>query len=692
MSLRDLDIPGVLDTSNSSLSRDFFIPALTHSVRYDRGVGFFTSGWIRSNSQGLIPFIQNGGVARWITSPLLNKEDYDALALGVSARKDKKVFGAIENEIENLIHYLDHDLLLTLAWMVADRRLIFKIALPTEKLSGGDFHDKFGIFTDESGDQVSFIGSYNDTAKGELNYESIKIFKSWQPDLSHFVESDSLRFKNLWNGMDPNLRIFSLPKALKEKILIYRDLGERPYELAPVVSVPVTSRKGFPELRHYQEEAVEEWINCDYRGILEMATGTGKTITSLFCMRSFFEEEPYGIAIILCPYIHLVTQWKEDVDRFNIETVLGFGPRQTWEKTLETKLQELALAKRLKVESHKKLAIICTYATFFSDNFQKHLSRIALPLMLLADEAHNVGTQTSLQQLPTKARYRLGLSATPERFGDEEGTKGLYDYFGGVIYRLDLHQAIFDLQVLSHYTYQIHQVQLSDDEFKEYRDLTREIAKLIGGEQTPAASSQLDVLLVKRSNVLNTARAKISRLRELLKEIPNIKKTLFYCAPKQLPKVNRLLARDLGIISHQITYREDKAERSQIMKDFERGYYQALTAIKCLDEGVDIPAIESAYILASSANPREFIQRRGRILRKAEGKEKAHIIDVMTTPPDSRHFSEAEYRLERSILAKELRRIRYFASCADNRNEALLAVYSLASQYNLQHVLLGDNS
>ena len=691
MSLQELFIPEIMETSSDSLSKDFFSPVLKYSVRYDRGVGFFTSGWIRATAQGMAPFIERGGVARWITSPLLNKEDYDALSLGVSAWKDKNLYEVLEKEIDDLVSSLEHDLLRTIAWMVADRRLIFKIALPTAKLAGGDFHDKFGIFTDQEGNQVSFNGSYNDTAKAELNYESIKIFKSWEPHFQKFVESDAIRFNKLWNGLDPNLRIYTLPSALKAKIVRYRDeSGERPYKLVPAVNPPRTLT-GAVEPRHYQEEAVEAWTDSKYKGILEMATGTGKTITALLCLQVFYTEEPCGIAVILCPYIHLVTQWKDEVDKFGIESVLCFDQQRKWSPLLQTRLQEMAMAKRLGVENPKKLAIISTYDTFFSETFQERLSNFNLPLMLVADEAHNIGTYSRLHALPSQAHFRLGLSATPERFRDEAGTKGLFDYFGGVVFRIQLRQAIFDLEVLSHYTYDIHFVQLSDTEFDEYKELTRQIAQLISNVEQAESSSQLESLLSKRSTVLNTAYAKLDKLRELLRNGREIRKTLFYCAPGQITEVNRLLTREFNIMCHQITYHEDRSERVQIIRDFERGNYQALTAIKCLDEGVDIPAVDCAFILASSANPREFIQRRGRILRKAEGKERARIIDIMTTPPDMKSSGETEYQLERSILTRELRRIRYFASCADNRNEALLAVYSLASKYNLQHVLLGDD-
>jgi len=290
---------------------------------------------------------------------------------------------------------------------------------------------------------------------------------------------------------------------------------------------------------------------CRFQRHFEMATGTGKTITSLLCLQTFFAEEPYGLAIILCPYIHLVTQWKEETDKFNLESVLCFGKRVAWNSLLHLRLQEIALAKRFQIDSPKKLTVISTYATFFSKSFQQILSQINRPIMIVADEVHNLGSSSRLLNLPMNVKYRLGLSATPERFGDEEGTKGLFDYFGGVVYTLDLHTAIFDLKVLSRYTYEIYFVQLNDAEFQEYKELTRQIAQFISAEKQLTNSTQLESLLSKRSTVLNTAYAKLELLRELIGHHAKVKKTLFYCAPGQIKKVNMLLNREFNIICHR---------------------------------------------------------------------------------------------------------------------------------------------
>lgn len=692
MSLKEIKIPKIITTSNFTFSKDFFAPALSKSIRYDRGVGYFTSGWIKNNMHGLIQFIENGGIARWITSPILLAKDIEALAKGVEAQENPALYEILQDQVQDIVATIESDLLLTLAWLVADKRLIFKIAIPTEKLKGGDFHDKFGIFTDKDGKRLSFSGSYNETAKGEINYESLKIFNSWETVLKDFVDYDAQRFEDIWSSKDPNLRVYSLPTSIQNKIIEHTSKGKRPYKLVPVVHVHKPEKKDAIKLRPFQETALEEWLNNNFKGILRMATGTGKTITAIFCIKEFFNREEFGIPIVLCPFIHLVTQWQDTLNKFYFDSLLCMGDSKKWSKELQTKLQELNINKKLGIE-RETFVVICTYDAFYSKKFQNIIHPLKTPNMIIADEVHNLGTKARLAGLPDHSSYRLALSATPERFMDEEGTQGIYDYFEKVVYSLELYEAIFKLNVLSHYDYSIHTVQLTDLEFAEYREITKKIAILLSSDKDALFSEEFDKLLRQRANILNNASAKLKKLREILMSLKNIDKTLIYCSPQQLKDVNQIIVNEFDIISHQVTYRETGDKRDKILSNFEKGIYQAITAIRCLDEGLDVPSINSAVILASSSNPREFIQRRGRVLRKSEDKEKALIIDIMTIPSSltpSSFSNQNEYTAEKSIVEKELKRISHFASCADNKNEALLSVYELASMYNLQHILMGD--
>jgi hypothetical protein len=191
MSLESFNFPAVLNTSEADIIADFFVPALSASVRYDRGVGFFSAGWLRVAAEGMAAFARNSGRARWVTSPILSEEDWQALQLGDAARYDEVLRRALEHNLGDLERALEEETLSALAWLVADGILDFKLALPRHKLEQGEFHDKSGVFTDAEGNQVSFNGSYNDSIQGTINYESIKVFCSWQPTSAQQVQANT---------------------------------------------------------------------------------------------------------------------------------------------------------------------------------------------------------------------------------------------------------------------------------------------------------------------------------------------------------------------------------------------------------------------------------------------------------------------------------------------------------------------
>lgn len=341
--------PSSMNTSGDDLVREFFEPALNRAIRYDRAVGYFSSGWLRANARGMLQFAANGGRGRWVTSPILAEADWNALRSGEAARTDSVLRDTIDRNITNLAESLEKDTMSALAWMVADGVLDFRLALPREKLERGDFHDKFGIFTDGEGSQVSFNGSYNDSIQGIRNYESIKVFCSWEPAFAGLVQTDVNRFERLWNNMDPNVRIFSMLEAAHEEILRLRT-DERPYPKPKWVKDDLvseggasyrTSRPAIPGhmvLRDYQVEAIEAWFAQDCQGLLEMATGTGKTITSLAASIRLYESKRRLALIIACPYRHLVDQWYEEARDFGYSPVRAYESRSRWLDDLNNRI------------------------------------------------------------------------------------------------------------------------------------------------------------------------------------------------------------------------------------------------------------------------------------------------------------------------------------------------------------------
>lgn len=684
MSLKDLQLPVTIDTSSAQMADDFYVPALSASIRYDRGVGFFSSGWLQMVAQGLIPFASNGGRARIITSPILSEADWNALQQGMQAQIDPVLRAALMRTLTELEADLMEDTLSALAWMVADEILTFKLALPQNKLAGGDFHDKFGIFQDAEGNQISFNGSPNESIRGMYNYESNKIFKSWEPAFAPLVEADVKRFDRLWNNNDLNVRVYELPEAARAQILRLRK-RKRPYP------VPAWIHKRLHEstdsyqpshplipshitLRDYQEEAIAAWFDHRCRGLLEMATGTGKTITALAASARLYERKQLLAVIIAVPYQHLVDQWKEEAEAFGYKPILAYQSKSRWLNALNHEIIELNGRYR------PFISVITTHTTFIAPDFQAALARLQAPSLLIVDEAHHLGAERSRQNYPHQINYRLALSATPDRWFDDVGTAALREYFGETVFAFPLELAIG--VSLTPYYYYPHLVLLTDDEMAEYEALSAKVARLMNPKDSEKQEA-LKMLLIKRARLLNTATNKLPVLADLLDQGSAISHTLFYCAPGQINDVMRLVGWEKGILINQFTAEESTNERQQLLDDFANGTLQALAAMKCLDEGVDVPSTRTAYFLASSSNPREFIQRRGRILRKAPGKEYSVIHDLIAVPPATFNRESPNFQAERSVVRRELQRFKEFANPALNKHQALDVIWELAQRYGL---------
>jgi len=686
MTLRTRNLPTTLDTSRHDLTADFFVPLLTHAQRYDRGVGYFSSGWLRLNAAGMVPFAANGGRARWITSPILDTRNWEALQAGDVARDDALLRMALRRNVEVLAATLERDTLSALAWMVADGILTFKLAVPRKDLHG-QFHAKFGVFSDAGGNQVSFSGSYNDSIHGTENYEEITVFWSWEAAYVPHIQATVERFERLWNNQDQNVRAFELPEAVREQILQLRT-AERPYPEPEWLRLRRTREQrtdyrpnlpGMPDaitLRDYQLVAITAWFAHDCRGLLEMATGTGKTITALAASIRLFGREGRLAVIIAVPYQHLVDQWHTEAQAFGYQPVPAYQRKSDWLQRFNQQVSEYNHGDRTHI------AIITTHTTFIDTDFQQTINRITGPALLIADEMHHLGAERSRVSLPASVSYRLGLSATPDRWFDDVGTSVLRDYFGETVFAFSLEQAIGT--VLTTYSYYPQLVELTPDEMTEYQNLSEQIGKLINSDDDEL-QAVLKMLLIKRARMLNNAANKLTHLSQLLSDLGPIDHALFYCAPEQIDDVCRLLGWDHALLIHRFTAEEPNEQRRQLLADFADGQLQGLVAMRCLDEGVDVPSTRIAFILASSSNPREFVQRRGRILRKALGKTEAVIYDLITIPSRS-WYGATSFNAEQSIMQHEIQRFREFAESARNKHQALDVIWDIARQYGMYEV------
>ena len=442
------------------------------------------------------------------------------------------------------------------------------------------------------------------------------------------------------------------------------------------------------KLRSYQQQAVNNWFANRGRGILKMATGTGKTITALAIATQLYQKISLQALIVVCPYRHLVTQWGRECKKFALQPILAFENVHTWQNKLSTTLYNIH-------SGHLKfISIITTNSTFISDSFQSQLKYFPEKTLIIGDEAHHLGSPKLEKSLPKNIGLRLGLSATPERYFDDQGTTAILDYFGQILQpELTLANAIKQ-GALAHYIYNPILVELTEKESRNYLKLTSKIgwALLLSEKDNVEIDKEdLKALLIQRSRLIALAKNKLTTLKKLMANRLQTTHTLFYCGDgfvetenisdlRQMEAVVKILGSELGYRVNTYTAETPIKKREKLRKQFESGELQGLVAIHCLDEGVDIPAIKNAVILASSQNPRQFIQRRGRILRPHPNKERATLFDMIVLPPD---MGRSSLQVERNLLRKELKRFLEFADLADNAGEARIKLLNIQKKYGL---------
>lgn len=630
-----------------------------------------------------------------IASPILSEEDVEAIANGYSSRAEREE-QALSRQLTAEMPRLVRERLGILAWLIEFRRLDVKIAVHRGSQGTGLYHEKLGVFTDGR-DVVAFTGSPNESASGLVsNFEAIEVYCSWREHDRERAMEKVRDFVDLWENRTPPLEVVDFPVAVKRKLVSFRQASPPDCEPDTAFEPPeyyeASSSTGIPRasaglrLRAYQEQAVRNWFRANGRGVLKMATGSGKTITALSILERLHQRAALDAAIIVVPYRHLVTQWANETKKFGLESILCFGSRAQW----MGKLQDALL---VAMKTRRVITAIVTNATFMSPAFQELVKHFPSKTLLIADEAHNLGAPRLAAALPSTLSMRLALSATPERWFDERGTEVLFRYFGDVLEPQFTVRDALNAGALVPYVYNPVLVSLTPDETDLYRDLSQRISRVWAVTSGDTQDNgPLNALLIKRARLLGSASNKTTALKDIMARRRDTSHTLFYCGDgsveepasheteRQVDAVCRMLGSELGYRVDTYTAENTLDERNDLRERFVSGELQGLVAIRCLDEGVDIPAIRSAFILASSSNPRQFIQRRGRVLRPAPGKEYAEIYDFVVIPPLTEDEVEA---WERELLRKELTRYIEFADLAMNAGEARGMVVELQQRFGL---------
>ncbi len=661
-------------TPKENISKEVLIPAYQVADSADCMVGFFSSSSLALVAPGLATYLHRSEKPlRLIISPHLSQNDIEALEGKAIDEQEivKRYFNDVFSSEEQIVKYT----LRSLSFLIKEERLQIKIALLKDAL----FHLKVWLFHLNVG-TLAVHGSTNFTLSGiSKNKEQISVSKSWMDNTQEYsTRTLENQFESLWANTETDCHVIALPKALSDKLLLSFSTSKRPteeelstlYNRSLVGEDLLTDRQNFhipPDLIYttgpykHQGKAVDSWIANGFRGILSMATGSGKTITAMIGTYKLWKEVGSLLVVITAPYIPLLNQWEDEVKLFGIDPINLSGTSSS------QKAQTVARIRR-RLESHQSEieVLIISQTSLNRKEFVDELAKVKAKLLLIGDEVHNLGSSGFQNSAPEFYNFRMGLSATPIRQYDSEGTDFLLKYFGRIVFEYGLKEAINSCLVP--YDYHIHPVILTEEEMDRWSEITMQISSNNWRMVDDQPDSVLQALYRKRRLILESAENKIIKLKHLLslQDKTTLKHTLIYCTdknPSQMEKVNSLLL-DSGISFRKITDEEssDPKLTNSIIRNFKDGDIQVLTAKRVLDEGVNIPQISCAYILASTTVERQWVQRRGRLLRRSPdtGKTKSIIHDFVVLPPEN---ADNEGLL---LIRSELTRLTEFGEIALN--------------------------
>ena len=659
MGLNRVELNDEYRTGDDDLVEDFYKPCLARARRYDRAVGYFRSTVFVVAAREVVNFAAQHGKIRIVCSPVLHHEDVEALATA-HARRDEVIEELLDAEITRLLASPTAAMpTVILATLVACGSL--QIRLAVRPPAHGIYHEKLGIFADDAAGVVTFKGSSNETWNGwhpQGNLESFEVFCSWRSgEEAARTSRHEQYFERLWQGEVTGVSTLDFPAALRQRLLTVARESFDQIDFG-AVQAPMSTRPLLP----HQRGALEAWKAAGCRGIFEHATGSGKTITALGAIKEHVAAgDP---ALVVVPSVLLLDQWADEIAREVPEAVvlLAGAGHEAWKRP--GRLRSFASSDR----SLGPRIILSTMQTAAAAAFRSRL-RPADHLLVVVDEVHQAGSPENSHLFEVDAGKRLGLSATPRRFGDPAGTAKILEYFVGVVGPVITLSDAMAAGRLVEYEYHPHPMQLSAEEAGQWKKLTLRIRHAMGGARGDGNlggwSEEAKKLLVRRARIAKKAEGKVGLAERIIVEsFSPGDRWLVYCedADQLRQVVEALAARGLRAVEYHTAMRGDQAATLKWFRDFGG----ILVSIRCLDEGVDIPETSHALILASSQNPRQFIQRRGRVLRKAGGKYLAVLHDVVVVPVDLQMEPE-----QASLLRSEFARAVEFSKSAINPSGAM---------------------
>ena len=728
--LRDIKFPLSNEyrsgTENEPIN--FFLEALENSISFDLLLGYFSSSAINVLSLGFAHFIHRGGKVRIIANHILSSKDKEAFIKGNFV--EEEAFNYDVKDLKKILNSLDDygtHFFNCLAWLIASKKIEMIIVKP--KSSRGISHFKSGVFYDEDNEKIKFKASCNFTAFGLLeNLEELEVKQSWsspsdriaiaeqekyfidifkqKSDLVEYVPFEEIEEAIIkdFGGKEINELLVNEKKLIekRKKILNNKKTKEILERLDDTIYEKLNSpRFPYPKPRKYQDDAYKNWATNDHKGIFAMATGTGKTITSLNCLLNLYKQTKSYKAIILVPTIALVNQWEKECRKFNFSNIICVSSKQKWDA-------DLSFFNTASKFIDTSFIVIVTYASFPRQKFQNYFQQLPIDTLLIADEMHNIGSPNVLKSLANvHLQKRIGLSATPDRKYDEVGNKGIEDFFEDkepYTFEYSMEEAITKKPyALSKYTYYPHIVFLDNDELSEYVKKSKQLLKYFDSKNGRYKDcKEVEMLLLERKRIIHKAKNKKTVFKQIIidefKKRGNLKFTLVYVPEGMeadygtndeysedtedsnlLNQYTKIVSEvDYSIMVQQFTSKTKN--REELLNNFSIGETDVLCSMKCLDEGVDVPRSELAIFCASTGNPRQFIQRRGRVLRLHDDKNFATIHDLVVIP---RSQDEDTFQMEKGILRKELERVVDFSRLSMNKMDTYSVLEEALDYYDL---------
>ena len=709
------------DTDIDDTVNEFWLPALSVSNYLFRGVGYFSSSSFKRMIKGLHKFLKKDSAKIQLIVGHIYEEDFEAIERGYELQKEGGiVHKIIEERLSTVIQEMDEEDRMHIdlvTHLIASKKLDIKIAITN---SQGIFHKKLGLFLDENDNGLVTKGSDNQThsavsSEDEVfNIEEFDVYRSWKADDVNRFNRNKKKIEDLINGIGQrNFKVFDFPEALKIKFLIsrlrdpnYIDPESKNWDEVDDIEFIETSPEipdefnGEPFLvKTHQDEAIKDWFEKGGEGILEHATGSGKTITSIVAATSIYENELPKLALIIAvPYQELVDQWADVLRVFSWNSIKCYKNQSDWQGKLSSGILDFTS------DIKDNICIIVTNKTLRENSiFQDLINGIDKNyLMFIGDECHHHSTESIENAIP-KSKFKLGLSATPFHYRNDikaEITKKIYNQ---ISHTYTLKNALDD-GILSSFRYEVAQVFLTLDERETYKEMSARIAASLGNSKRNSDSENLSALLAERARFLTSSQNKIPTLLSLIEDQPPKPLSLFYVGDGRLDddetyeEEENANKRQIDAVSEaldelnwgvsQFSYNESSRERRNILENFENKMTDAIIAIKCLDEGIDIPLCERAYLLASSRDKRQYIQRSGRVLRKSEGKKEAIVTDFLMFPPVPEDEDLAVF--EKNLILNELKRAEHFIEHSNNKEETITKINEMLDDFDLDYQDLID--